>query len=261
MVNGLYNGLENGLQSGVYDNIGIGLHNGTINNEIPINKEITKDGLVLYLDARNPSSYMPSTTKWNDLSGNGLNTTIINGVTYNNGSLLFDGINDYINLGSSKFLSLNTSFTFCCWLKKQIGGNSSYQNLFVPAAGNFKINIAHKHGGGILFYSYNDSYLYVSQTSPINIFDNKWHFLCFTVKYSDLTTWKVYVDEGIKQNNLFGQGTSGLAPTLGTSYIGGETSESQYMFGSLGLVLLYNRILNREEIINNYNILKLKYII
>jgi hypothetical protein len=55
---------------------------------------IVRDGLVLYLDATNPKSYPGSGTTWKDLSGNGNNGTLVNGVGYtdaNKGSLVFDG--------------------------------------------------------------------------------------------------------------------------------------------------------------------------
>jgi hypothetical protein len=62
-----------------------------------IGEPIVIDGLVLYLDAGNPASYPGSGTIWSDLSGNGNNGTLVNGVGYNIGnlgSLVFDGVDD-----------------------------------------------------------------------------------------------------------------------------------------------------------------------
>jgi hypothetical protein len=59
---------------------------------------IIRNGLVLYLDAANPKSYPGSGTTWFDLSGNGNDFTLYNGVSYNStngGYLIFDGTNDY----------------------------------------------------------------------------------------------------------------------------------------------------------------------
>lgn len=61
------------------------------------NPKIVTDGLVLCLDAANPKSYPGSGTVWSDLSGNGNNGTLVNGVGYNSnngGYLTFDGSND-----------------------------------------------------------------------------------------------------------------------------------------------------------------------
>jgi len=62
------------------------------------NTSIVRDGLVLHLDAANPKSYPGTGTVWTDLSGNGNNGTLVNGVGYsvdNKGLLTFDGIDDY----------------------------------------------------------------------------------------------------------------------------------------------------------------------
>ena len=66
--------------------------------------KIVKDGLVLCLDAGNSESYPGSGTTWTDLSGNGNNGTLTNGPTFNTGSLgsiSFDGINDYCDVGNT----------------------------------------------------------------------------------------------------------------------------------------------------------------
>jgi hypothetical protein len=60
-------------------------------------EQIVTNGLVLLLDAGNPASYPGSGTTWFDLSGNGNNGTLVNGVGYNSdngGSLVFDGVDD-----------------------------------------------------------------------------------------------------------------------------------------------------------------------
>lgn len=78
--------------------------------------KIVTDGLVLALDAANPKSYPGSGTTWNDLSGNGNNGTLVNGPTFdsgNNGSIVFDGVNDRVDITS--FTSLSQNLTFSLW--------------------------------------------------------------------------------------------------------------------------------------------------
>ena len=56
---------------------------------------IVTDGLVLYLDAANPNSYVSGSTTWVDIAA-GNNGTLVNGPTFssaNGGSLLFNGTN------------------------------------------------------------------------------------------------------------------------------------------------------------------------
>ena len=75
--------------------------------------EIVNDGLVLYLDG---AEYSGTGTTWSDLSGNGNDGTLINGVAYsadNKGSLVFDGVNDYIYSNiSSNSSSYSLSLVF-----------------------------------------------------------------------------------------------------------------------------------------------------
>jgi hypothetical protein len=70
---------------------------------------IVTDGLVLYLDAANPRSYPGSGTTWSDLSRGGNNGVLTNGPTFNsanNGSIVFDGTNDFIQCSNRTTINL-----------------------------------------------------------------------------------------------------------------------------------------------------------
>jgi hypothetical protein len=63
---------------------------------------IVTNGLVLNLDCGNRLSYPTSGTTWTDLSGNNNNGTLTNGPTFNPnnlGSIVFDGVDDYVSVG------------------------------------------------------------------------------------------------------------------------------------------------------------------
>jgi hypothetical protein len=78
---------------------------------------IITQNLVLCLDAANPKSYPTTGTTWTDLSGNGNNGTLVNGVGYNTangGALVFDGADDYI---TSLFATTSgQAVTYAGWL-------------------------------------------------------------------------------------------------------------------------------------------------
>ena len=81
---------------------------------------IVTDGLVLWLDAGISPSYAGSGTTWTDISGNGNNGTLTNGPTYNSdngGSIVFDGVNDGVQLthNSDWVITSSTKFSLCCW--------------------------------------------------------------------------------------------------------------------------------------------------
>jgi hypothetical protein len=93
--------------------------------------KIVTDGLVLYLDAANPYSYVSGSLNWNDLSRSQLSGSLVNGPTYssaNNGSIVFDGTNDYVNCGSNAGSVSGSQFTissFFYW-----DGTATSRNVF-----------------------------------------------------------------------------------------------------------------------------------
>ena len=95
-------------------------------------KSIVTDGLVFYVDAANSKSYPGTGTTWTDLIGSN-DGTLTNGPTYdsaNGGSIVFDGVNDYIDCNSG-VVNLNSSFTFSCWVKtpNSLSNNSNYSRV------------------------------------------------------------------------------------------------------------------------------------
>ena len=60
--------------------------------------DLIQDGLVLALDASDRNSYVSGSTTWFDVAGSN-NGTLTNGPTFNTGSggsIVFDGVNDYV---------------------------------------------------------------------------------------------------------------------------------------------------------------------
>ena len=80
---------------------------------------IVTSGLVLALDAAERLSYPRTGTTWRDLSGNSNNGTLTNGPTFsagNMGSIVFDGVDDYVNIANSTSLQVADTFTVCAWI-------------------------------------------------------------------------------------------------------------------------------------------------
>lgn len=67
---------------------------------IAYNTSIVRDGLVLHLDAANRKSYPGTGTVWYDLSGNGSNGSMVNGVSITNNILSMDGVDDVVQITS-----------------------------------------------------------------------------------------------------------------------------------------------------------------
>lgn len=82
-------------------------------------KPIVTDGLLFYLDACNTKSYIGSGTSSYDIKNNQLGE-LKNGVSFSNGIFTFDGVNDYIDFGTSlaQTMSGYDKFTVSIWVKK-----------------------------------------------------------------------------------------------------------------------------------------------
>jgi hypothetical protein len=213
--------------------------------------KVITDGLVLYLDAANRYSYPGSGTTWSDISRGGNNGTLINGPTYNSangGSIVFDGVDDYVN---TSLTTAFNNFTVCTWFK-QVGSIIGYQRLIDK---NFQngfwvgrnASTANSWGGGI-----QDS------SAPfgrfITLADTQWHYI---VSKREGTTHTIYGD-GI--TNTISGTVSSTALSSNNIFIGKSDQVGlDLMNGNIASVQIYNRALSATEVLQNYNATKTRF--
>lgn len=210
---------------------------------------IITSGLMLNLDAGNPSSYPGTGTTWTDLSGNGRDSTLYNGVSYssaNNGSLVFDGTNDYAS--QSNFIGTLNTFTSGTWIK--LNANQVAKTFFsnyINGSG-WVIGIADSNTNVVKFYLGGGTLL---ATSALSI--NVWYYVCATYNNGNPT---IYI------NGVLNSTTSALINLVSTSdvVIGALDVFSRQPFnGNIANTHFYNRALSSTEILNNFNTLKSRY--
>ena len=85
--------------------------------------KIVTDGLIFYIDAGNPKSYVSGSTTWYNLIDTVTTATLINSPSFdssNAGSIVFDGVNDYI---AETTIGINSgqNFTVNIWFYNQEG--------------------------------------------------------------------------------------------------------------------------------------------
>ena len=95
--------------------------------------EFVTDGLVMYLDAGNSTSYPGTGTTWTDLISTANNATLVNGPTFNSangGAIVFDGVNDRANItyNANTFLIGTGDFTMNFWYNRDV--TNLYAKLF-----------------------------------------------------------------------------------------------------------------------------------
>ena len=95
----------------------------------------TTDGLEFYIDAGNEKSYVAGATAWNDISQKRLVGTLTNGPTFSSskiGSIVFDGIDDYVDFPVSPIVNDSyNNWTIDVWMKP---GNQD--SRFITPASN-----------------------------------------------------------------------------------------------------------------------------
>ena len=216
--------------------------------------KVITDGLVLYLDAANTRSYPGTGTAWNDLSRSGNNGTLTNGPTFNSGnggSIVFDGVDDYVNCGSQKVN--NTSFTFSCWVKLAIASGTQ---VFIAQGST---------GAGSYQYIAFRNNLFQFNTDGSNTFAESNSTPSANIWYNIVGVYNTTVtNKNIIYVNSIPQTT---VSTATANFTGDSTSLGRSPFGSGGAFLngnianaqIYNRALSSTEILQNYNATKTRF--
>jgi hypothetical protein len=220
--------------------------------------KVITDGLVLYLDAANTRSYPGSGTAWNDLSRSGNNGTLTNGPTFssgNGGSIVFDGVDDFVGI-TNTLLSSTDNFSMEVWFNATLLSTSNKLIFYIGNTG----------GSGAGFYmgvcngtpttlSVLFGGVICSEVSQINLTTNTWYHAIFTRNSSAnpkniLYINGVSVSTGNSNPNTF---TSQLGYT---ATIGGIGNGTQVFPGRVSISRTYNRTLTSTEVLQNYNALK-----
>jgi hypothetical protein len=148
---------------------------------------IVTAGLVLNLDAGNPASYPGPGTTWTDLSGNGNNGTLTNGPTYssaNGGSIVLDGVNDYILLPTNFFNpNAGTPFSVSFWFKTSIASGIVFgqQNTNTPTVASGYVPAIYINTNGNLSTScFWGGSVNNASTSTTVVNNNSWHNVSVT---------------------------------------------------------------------------------
>lgn len=213
----------------------------TQNNLLATNEvypNIITSGSVLMLDAGFVGSYPTTASTWYDVSGNN-NGSLINGPVFNsNGAIVFDGVDDYVDINSFADILSKNAYTKTAWF---------YMNSFkynIVSGGDAGMHAFWMAGTTKLSAGHNGAWYTV--TSSAALFLNKWYFGAVT--FSTSSGWNLYVNgnlEATNPNNATFGGTGGI-------YIGSYNAAANLWDGRIASVNVYNRVLSQAEINQNY---------
>jgi len=211
---------------------------------------VVTDGLIVYLDAGNTASYPGTGSLWYDISGNSNNATLYNTPTLDTGkqgNLRFNGTNQYLNiLGNSATLSVMRSYSIEFWIKTTYSGN----RVICEKGANQKMFFQPGNTADDLYFA--DYPFNTISTKYADIYNNNWNHIVLVTG----SGFNIIYFNGTILNQMglgFGAANSSNINIMGR---GGVFCQP----GNLGLIRIYNRSLSAEEVLQNYNISKSRFV-
>lgn len=228
---------------------------------MPKTPGIITSNLILNLDAGNTASYPGTGTTWTDLSTNGKNATLNNGVGYsslNGGSLTFDGTNDQCTLPVCNFPSSGAR-TLNVWIKPNtlstIRTIFSYGGTGALTSNPLHINVL---SAGDVYWGFNNADFYVPGTQ---LSTTAWTNICCTYAGGNLNTTnvKIYINGVQKTLTTTGGNLNQIPNTTNMNYTISYDNNSRYYNGNTSIISFYNIELTQSEITQNFNAIKSRY--
>jgi len=226
--------------------------------------KIVTDGLVLSLDAADRNSYLGSGTAWNDLVGSN-NGTLTNGPTFNSangGSIVFDGVDDYVVGATNMSISQNQPFTLEFWANL-----SSYTNPY-PCLIQIKTDTTY---GFIVMVTQNSAYSGINfgstngwvtlKNSNNEVPINTWNQIILTYNGNGIGSqgnYKMYLNN--QEQILISSGnyiTLNQINNIGTAENASRGSDN--WTGRIANFKQYNKALTASEVSQNFNATKKRF--
>jgi hypothetical protein len=216
---------------------------------ISYNSSVVASNLVLCLDAANTKSYPGSGTTWTDLSN--INTgTLTNGPTYsgtNNGSILFDGTNDFVSIPNNAALQFTSTqaFTLSVWMRPTV-----LQNKWVGVVTKSRDSANAWYG----------IWLDPSNRITWGGFPNNLFGPTATTGWQNVVISQDATNKYIYVNGSLSLTSSGVGNANGSNpmYVGRGTVDECFG-GNVSNVSVYNRLLSADEVAQNFNALRGRY--
>lgn len=239
--------------------------NNVVSAAPPSGPTIITSGLWLYAATYDNASYPGTGTTYNDLSGNGYNGTLVNGVAYNGTDpkyLETDGVNDYVSFGDTSSGLTSSDYSWGMWINlATVGANIAYWQRGVDIPGQsggwslMLVTITNKWQAQVVTTSPSTVQTNCLGTSTVST--NTWYNVCGV--WDNGVSLKVYVN-GVLENT-----TNTTRTTLRQASAGwrgwsfGRAGGSTYAASKQSMNYVYNRVLSDAEVLANFNTTKQYY--
>ena len=190
------------------------------------------------------------------------NSTWSNWTSYNDGALMFDGNDDYVNVGDIATVDALTSFSTCAWVNNDTMtgdsmiwskvDNSTWSGIMLVK------DIVGQVSGRTNMYK-----IWVGQNSAAAFIEGAtnsattgaWQHVCATFTANSATGLRLYIN-GVEDANspVSTVGITGLDAGTNLLTIGKYNNGTSYVDGSIDNIQIYNRVLSGSEIASNYTV-------
>ena len=223
------------------------------------NAPIVTDGLIFYVDAGNGNSYSGSGTDWANLSGSAT-ATLTNSPTYSSadgGYIDFDGSNDHITTtydGTGKI-----DITLCVWLNIDNFSVSNGGNIFDQSTGATGFGVRTASGGTIEVFARNSDASSVNHLTSAytGLSTHTWYYICVKFETNSITT---YLNGSVNATDSATLDTISVDSSNNMEIGGRNDTTNGHFNGSIALVQIYEKALSNNEVLQNYNALKNRFI-
>lgn len=261
IVNGVYIGVNDGLEQGAYTGVNDGNEQGLYYETI--NKDaIVREGLQLFYDFGFYPSYPKAGSAVSDVSGNTQNGTLINSPIFDNtiyGSLNFSSTAEpYVaapNIGDYRTIS----YTIECWVFP-INPTGLTITIFAKSSGCTSSEFGIEFGRTANRFSFvyrNDVIFTSAKAYPLN----RWYHVAVTRNNNGDGTYTsaLYVNNQFDTTATVGFGGSSATVINIGNVISCPILNS--FLGKVAVARIYNRTLTPEEIAQNFNATKYKFLL
>jgi hypothetical protein len=215
---------------------------------------IVTNGLIFDIDAAVPRSYSGSGTSWLDISQSGFNLVTRNSPTFvsANASSYFtlNGTNQDFYLAS--FGPTLTSATFNLWVWRN-GTQSGYDALVSNIS---RSGFIYDFNGTSFSYIWNNDVNTYSYSSGVNSANQTWAMATLTISPTEA---KWYLNGILQHTNVYVHSSTSISNlNIGSDLA--DLGANRFYNGRIAQVQIYNRALTAQEILQNYNATKGRYI-
>ena len=225
-------------------------------------------GLVTYWDAAYKKSYTTGSLNTFNLASGSLTPTgsLKNDTGFSNdnqGSWVFDGVDDYINCGQITELARATTFTISGWFNQ----TTIDQQRFMWGAFVSTINMitAYTWTDGHMYFDFrNGASSYVGFDYSTLVTAGEWFHCACVFDGAGATKpdkFKIYIDGALASVTSIGTATFPTTSnaTQGDFLIGDNSNWDKEWLGNIANVKVYNKALSVGDILQNYNAQKNRF--